>query len=289
MAKEPTKGQKILMKKLKASQAKGMGERARKKITKDSGTLTSRMESAKKSAKTKGGPLTIRRETLPAVRKENVPAKRDGGSRAIVKRESGQMVVRDGKSNLPVRADGGSSGAGGVIRKMLPGAFRAVGGPAVMLASMTTPTGDGQEAKPPKYGMSLKEKSEREGGSVLKKASAPMSNKDAFEQYSWMGNRADDPISQPRDRGKRSYTYPVGPFKPKTGEPKSKAKAPIPKARPVKGGAAEDRKSFAGKAKAAPKPSFRGNWVGAAPTAMQARGGARIKRRSLRDLIRGER
>lgn len=283
MAKEQTKGQKTLMKRLKAEQAKRMGERARKKIAKDSGTLTSRIESAKKSAKPKGG--------VPAIRKDNLPAKvepgrkdivkRDGGSRSIVKRESGQMVVRDGKGNLPARAGGGSAGgAGGAIRKMLPGAWRAVGGPAAMLVSMTTPAGEG---------------SDRPTGPLMKggkqpgykyRDNAPMSNKDAFEQYSWMGNRADDPISQPRDRGKRGYTYPVGPFKPKAGEPKDKAKAPIPKARPAKAKPVEDRKSFADKAKAAPKPSFRGNWVGAAPTAMQARGGARIKRRSLRDLLR---
>ena len=271
MAKEPTKGQKALMKKFKASQAKNMGERARKKISKDSGTFTSRMESAKKSAKVKGGVPAIRKETLPAARKENVPAKRDGGSRAIVKRESGQMVVRDGKGNLPVRAGGGASGggAGGVIRKMLPGAWRAVGGPAAMLVGMTTPAGEGSD-KPPEYGMSLKEKAEREGGSILGKKGAAMSNKDAEKQYRGVMNPTDYPISSARE------------------------KAPIPKARPAraeKPRAADPRKTFAKKdsPKAAPKIPFRGNWVGAAPTEMQARGGARIKRRSLRDLIRGER
>ena len=34
------------------------------------------------------------------------------------------------------------------------------------------------------------------------------------------------------------------------------------------------------------KPAFKGNWVGAAPTAMQARGGARIKRSSFADLLK---
>ncbi len=269
MAKEPTSGQRQLMKKLKASQAKNMGERARKKISKDSGTLTSRIESVKKSAKQKGGLPAVRKESLPSVRKDNLPAKSDGGSRAIVKRESGQMVVREGKGSLPARADGNASsaggGSGGMIRKMLPGAWRAVGGPAAMLVSMTTPAGEGSD-KPPKYGMSLKEKAEREGGSVLK--GGTMSNKDAEKQYRGIMSPTDYPLSQSRE------------------------KAPVPKARPAhaeKPRAAEPRKSFAAKPKAAPKPSFRGNWVGAAPTEMQARGGARIKRRSLRDLIRGER
>ncbi len=45
-------------------------------------------------------------------------------------------------------------------------------------------------------------------------------------------------------------------------------------------------------AKAAPKaaepkkPGFKGNWKGAAPTAMQARGGAKIKRKSFADLFK---
>ena len=34
------------------------------------------------------------------------------------------------------------------------------------------------------------------------------------------------------------------------------------------------------------KPAFKGNWVNAAPTAMQARGGARIKRSSFADLLK---
>jgi len=251
------------MKKLKASQAKNMGERARKKISKDSGTLTSRMESVKKSAKQKGGVPAIRKENLPAVRKDNLPAKRDGGSRAIVKRESGQVVVRDGKSNLPARAGGGASsagGAGGVIRKMLPGAWRAVGGPAAMLVSMTEPAGEG---------------SDKPSGPLMKGGKQPgykyrdsaMSNKDAEKQYRGIMSPTDYPISGARE----------------------KAKAPVPKARPAraeKARAAEPRKNFADKAKAAPKPSFRGNWVGAAPTEMQARGGAKIRRKSLRDLLR---
>lgn len=250
------------MKKLKASQSKNMGERARKKISKDSGTLTSRMESVKKSAKQKGGVPAIRKENLPSVRKDNLPAKRDGGSRAIVKRESGQVVVRDGKGNLPARAGGGASvsggGAGGAIRKMLPGAWRTVGGPAAMLVSMTTPAGEG---------------SDKPSGPLMKGGKQPgykyrdsaMSNKDAEKQYRGIMSPTDYPRSQPRE------------------------KAPVPKARPAraeKPKAAEPRKSFADKPKAAPKPSFRGNWAGAAPTEMQARGGAKIRRKSLRDLLR---
>lgn len=33
-------------------------------------------------------------------------------------------------------------------------------------------------------------------------------------------------------------------------------------------------------------PTFKGNWVGAAPTEMQKRGGAKIKRPNLLDLLR---
>lgn len=54
--------------------------------------------------------------------------------------------------------------------------------------------------------------------------------------------------------------------------------APKPKAKPssvVR--TTTDMKTTPAKAQAA-RPSFKGNWVGAAPTAMQARGGARIDR-----------
>lgn len=79
---------------------------------------------------------------------------------------------------------------------------------------------------------------------------------------------------------------------------KSKATAPPkPKARPAGGmteakrrAAAEFRKKAQGQKKVeAPKaerPKFRGNWVGAKPTEMQARGGRRIKRANLLDFLK---
>ncbi len=263
MAKELTKGQQILMKKLKAEQAKNMSERARKKITKDSGTLTSRVEKAKKSQKQKGGVPALRRETPPAVRKENLPAKRDGGSRSIVKRESGQMVVREGKGNLPAKMEAPKGGgAGGAFRKMLPGAWRLAGGPATMLVAQTLPAGEGSD-KPTGPLM----KGGKQSGYKYRDAGA-MSTKDAEKQYRRMINPTSRPNSQARDE----------------------VKAPIPKARPAE---SKPRPTFAKKAdvpkvatKAEKRPSFRGNWAGAAPTAMQARGGARVKRENLMDFLR---
>lgn len=274
-------GQQKLMNKLKKSQKEGADARARKKITKDSGTFTSRVEKAKKSPKPKGGPLAIRKETLPAVRKENLPAVRKENVPAV--RKDKLPAVR--KENLPARLGGGAGasggGAGGVIRKMLPGAWRAVGGPAAMLVSMTEPAGEGSD-KPSgplmKGGKQPGYKYRDDGASVLERKK---------EVRQATPGLSPDPEFIKQQIAKKKAS--VG-----GGEDKPRVQAPIPKARPARAGepkvakprAAEPRKSFADKAKAAPKPSFRANWVGAAPTAMQARGGAKIRRKSLRDLLR---
>lgn len=143
--------------------------------------------------------------------------------------------------------------------KAAKGLFRGVGGPAVMLVSMTTPAGEGSD-KPVQ--------------SLRKKYGEPIGPK-----------RPERKAEQAVDRSEK-------------GDKPSKA--PVPKARPAGGmtetkrkAAKEFREKMQGrkpsapkKAKAAPKPSFRGNWVGAAPTEMQKRGGARIKRANLLDAIR---
>lgn len=73
-------------------------------------------------------------------------------------------------------------------------------------------------------------------------------------------------------------------------KPETKAKAPIPKAKPKKSeaftGAQTPKKKASVSAKA---PAFKGNWVGATPTEMQKRGGAKIKRPNLLDLLRKRR
>jgi len=73
------------------------------------------------------------------------------------------------------------------------------------------------------------------------------------------------------------------------GNPVRGAKIPKPKLKPVNPNASkkkvEKRKSTARPPKA---PAFKGNWVGAAPTEMQKRGGRKIKRPNLLSLLRGK-
>lgn len=85
-------------------------------------------------------------------------------------------------------------------------------------------------------------------------------------------------------------------------KPETKAQAPKPKAKPKSkaftlGTGAQTQKKVSvspsqqgkGKVTMPDRPKFKGNWVGAAPTEMQKRGGAKIKRPNLLDLLRKRR
>lgn len=253
-------GQKKLMDTLKKSQKKGADTRARSKATKPSGgTFTERVKKTPKA----GGPpekknlpairkdtsTAVRRDNLPVARKDSVPSVNRGGKTDIVRYKGGNLPAKAGdvspKSNF-------GSGLGGTIAR---GLYRTVGGPATMLVSMTTPAGEG---------------SDKPSGPLMKGGKQP--------GYKYRDETKKNPV----------------PANPNRGLGEAKKSAPVPKARPdtasdfkkknleanqkVGKKAAPERKTFAKKDSA---PKFRGNWKGAAPTAMQARGGARIKRKSL--------
>lgn len=116
-------GQKKLMDKLEKSKKKNADARARAKVEKGSGgTLTSRM----KDVRTSRGPFPV-----PAVRKETLPAVRKEPGRAVVpyeppKKDSGAGMAR--------------TFAGGAARAGLRGA-----GPVGALIAMTGPAGEGSD------------------------------------------------------------------------------------------------------------------------------------------------
>lgn len=170
-------GQQKLMDRLKKSQKEGADARARAKAEKRSGgTLTSRT----KDVRTSRGPYPV-----PAVRKESVPAVKKEPGRAVVKYEPPKTDVVEYKPKKDSGTNMLRSFAGGAARAGLRGA-----GPVGALVGMTGPAGEGSD-KPPKYGMTLKEKAEKDRGSPTK----------SWEKaYQTVGtkSRLDDPVTSVR-------------------------------------------------------------------------------------------
>lgn len=203
------------------------------------------------------------------VRKENVPAKVEKPKRGVVKYEEPKRGVT--KYN-PAKAEAPKAGApkgGGIGGTIARGVFRTVGGPAVMLASMTQPAGEG---------------SDKPNGPLMKGGKLP--------GYKYLDEK--------RGGGPERRQGPSAPSMAKKGGPEKRQGASSPSVASdpdKKRKAAEFRAKLQGQrpggkapVKAAPKapakPKFKGNWVGAAPTEMQARGGARIRRPNLLDFLR---
>lgn len=221
------------------SSAKSVKKPAAKKTEpRDSGTLTSK--SRMDSAKKSRGPFPV-----PARRGNTLPARVDNKGRAIVRyNEPGVPAVRNSNMTRPARVVGVSSAG----RKALVGA-----GAAGMMA------GGYYAAKK----MGEKDRANAANRSETKTGIIGGAG------VTGTGNPR-NPHQLGANATERKYFY---------GD-KDK-KAPIPKARPAqqkKSVAAKpaERKTFK-KPDAPKKPAFKGNWVNAAPTEMQARAGARRK------------
>lgn len=150
-------------------------------------------------------------------------------------------------------------GIGGRVAK---GLFRGIGGPAIMLASMNTPAGEGSDRPV----QSLRKKYKDPIGPRRPEAKSPDSGKKVD-----LETRAERPVAKPKAKPERKTEK-----KEISAEKKAEFKAKMQGRRP------EGRKTFR---KEVP---FRGNWVGAAPTEMQKRGGARIRRSNLLSRLRGD-
>lgn len=254
MAKESI-GREKLMKKLKAEQKKNADARARKKAS--TGSLTERArKAAKKAPEKRGLPAKIekpRGNINKASTPKEIRLKGEGGTgRAVKDARFKPIPLGDKPKALPAPAKPN-------VRTFNPGA--AAGrllGPAGFLVGMTTPAGEG---------------SDKPTGPLMRGGKQP--------GYKYRGSQTVDRSG----KGDRAVV----------SEVKVDRAAPKPKARPAGGmteakRAAEFRKKAQGQKKVeAPKaerPKFRGNWIGAAPTPMQARAGQRIKRKSFSDLFR---
>lgn len=261
MAKESI-GREKLMKKLKAEQKKNADARARKKTS--TGSLTERAgKAAKKAPEKRGLPAKIEKPR-GNMNKANTPKeirlKGEGGTGRAVKDVRFKPIPLGEKPKaLPAPAKAN-------VRTFNPGA--AAGrllGPAGFLVGMTTPAGEG---------------SDKPTGPLMRGGKQP--------GYKYRETQAVDRSG----KGDREVAREV----------KVDRAAPKPKARSAGGmteakRAAEFRKKAQGQKKveapkaAAPKaerPKFRGNWIGATPTSMQARAGQKPKRKSFSDLFRSK-
>jgi hypothetical protein len=106
-----------------------------------------------------------------------------------------------------------------------------------------------------------------------------------LEQYVNRKEKSDQPQRVNRaEKGNPVRGANVPKPKPKPARTAEGATAPVkPKPKPVRPSAVvrttvAERTTPAPKPKSKPAPAFKGDWKGAAPTAMQARGGARINR-----------
>lgn len=152
------------------------------------------------------------------------------------------------------------SAAGAAARTVLKTAAR-VAGPVGALASMTTAAGAGSD-KP--SGKLFSPSANRAAGKGNPKTVNPSTPKKrampaAGSGMSFNGIKPSPATPAPKPKAKPSST-----------PPRPSTKAPKPTMKPSKGPAS-------GKMSYTPpkKPSFSGNWQGAAPSEMQARGGAR--------------
>lgn len=170
-----------------------------------------------------------------------------------------------------------ASGIGGTLAR---GAFRAAGGPAAMLISMTTEAGRGSD-KP--AGPLFSPSKNRAAGKGNPKAVNPYQAAKAKipARGEARGGMKSTLESYRASKAAKSSVSMAGGG---VNKPESKSAVPKPKARPARSAA------VAPKPKVRPNvaPTFKGNWVGAAPTEMQKRGGQKIMRPkgNLLDLIR---
>lgn len=202
------------------------------------------------------------------VRKENMPAKVEEPKRGVVKYEEpkrGVTKYEEPKRGV-VKYGGQKPPAGGVVGDALRGTLRGIGSRAALTAGFLLDPSTFDY----KGGGKAGEGSDKPTGPLMKGGKLP--------GYTYLPDKKED--RRPRGRIESGG----GPEKRQGDSAPSMARPPKPKARPAAPAAKKEVKTFAKKveapAKAAPKkPTFSGNWVNAAPTAMQARAGKKVSGR----------
>lgn len=232
-------------------------EKAAKGVTKKSGVSGTSSEARRiADAKKSRGPFG-----QLTVRKENMPAKVEEPKRGVVRYEEPKRGVV--KYEPP--KSGGDSGVGRVLR--------GVGGRAALTAGFLLDPSTFDY----KGGGKAGEGSDKPTGPLMKGGKQP--------GYTYLpDNRGGGPQKRQGSSAPSISGAGGGPEKRQGSSAPSMARPPKPKARPAAPAAKKEVKTFAKKveapAKAAPKkPTFSGNWTGAAPTAMQARAGKKVSGR----------
>lgn len=259
---EETVGRKKLMKKLKTSQVKNADVRARRDVKPRKGTFADRVKDAAKKAPEKRGLPARVEQTRGNVNKANPPKeirlKGEGGTgRAVKDVRFKPIPLGDKPKALPApKAAPRTFNPGAAAGRLL--------GPAGFLVGMTTPAGEG---------------SDKPSGPLMKGGRQPGYKYRGAQTVdrSGKGDRRDSGVSSPEVKVSREGKTDRVPPKPKL--------RPERKAEPRK----VERKAEPRKAKSmAQRVTFKGNWVGAAPTASQARAGQKPKKASLLSFLKNK-
>jgi len=308
------------------SRASYLKKATEKKAKPPSGTLTDRMGEAK-SRPNKGLPARVDK-SRGNLNRANPPKEIRMGGQGGTGRSLTRAAYLDKFKPVPLGdrpalLSGPKVKGGGVGNALARGAFRAVGGPATMLVSMTTEAGSGSD-KPsgklfspsqnraagkgnPKTVNPYKKRKDVVGrnpneGMGVPSAKSAASAKAAVARDSYFtdvpsytgtkksGSYFKDVPSYTGTKKSGSYFKDVPSYtgvKPSV----STANASEFKKKNLKANQKVGKKVMASEstAKAPKAPSFKGNWTGATPTEMQKKGGQRIKRPNLLSLFRGKR
>lgn len=261
---EETVGRKKLMKKLKAEQKKNADVRARKSAKVGGGTLTERAKKASAKAPEKRGLPARVDQPRGNVNRANPPKeirlKGEGGTGRAVKDVRFKPVPLGEKPKL---LGGPRALAGTGARMGLTRAAQWATGPVGFLVGMTTPAGEG---------------SDKPSGPLMKGGKQP-------------GYRyRDDQIADRAGKGDRVTTSEraVAPSVSREGKTDRAPPKPRPKPERKAERSVEPRKMERKAKPMAQRVTFKGNWVGAAPTSTQARVGQKPKKASLLSFLKNK-
>lgn len=237
-----------------------------------SGGLTSeRRFSDVKKSRGPFGQLTVRKDNLPAVKAEpgKSVAKYEEPKRSIVKAKPRNLARYEAQGRGVAKIGGPKVSASGAARSILSrGALTA----GLILDPSTFDYKGGGKAG---------EGSDKPSGPLMKGGELP--------GYTYLPDKKRDGGGPEKRQGSGSPSMAspkVDREVPKKAAEFRKKNLDANKKAGKKPDKAPDVKREAPKASAPKKPGFKGNWVGAAPTEMQKRGGAKIKRKSFADLFK---
>ena len=268
--KPRNRGAKILKNKLDKARDKNADVRARKNAKPGSGTITEKVKrTAKKAPEKRGLPARVE-QSRGNVNKANPPKeirlKGEGGTGRNVKAPFKPVPLGD----KPKLLSNARSVAGTGARVGLTRAAQYATGPVGFLVGMTGPAGEG---------------SDRPRGPLMRGGKQPGYKYRDEGRTVDRSSKGDREVSADRSTKIDRVVAPKPKPRPDGGMTEAKRRSAMEFRKKAQGQKKEPRKVESPKAE---RPKFRGNWTGAAPTAMQARGVARTKRKSFADLFKNK-